>query len=123
MRFESGGVCGGLKQMLNAEPQRRKDAKINEIDRAQLIALCASAPLRSSFLFLTLCATMAGCRTARVESPLPEKMMGNEPEAQLDFWHALPGRPVASNDEAFHALLLYVDGSDEAKDYGARVEA
>jgi hypothetical protein len=30
---------------------------------------------------------------------------------------------VASNDEAFHALLLFLDGSDPAADYEGRVQA
>jgi hypothetical protein len=47
---------------------------------------------------------------------------GNDPGAQMEFWHTLPQRRVASNDEAFHALLLFVDGSDPATDYAGRVE-
>ena len=41
----------------------------------------------------------------------------------MEFWHALPDRRVASNDEAFHALLLFIDGADPAADYAGRVAA
>ncbi len=46
----------------------------------------------------------------------------NTPAAQIEFWHALNDQPLASNDDAFHGLLLYFDGKDEAPDYAARVQ-
>ena len=49
-------------------------------------------------------------------------MAGSDPGAQLEFWHALPERKAVSNDEAFHAVLLFVDGEDSAKDYAGRVQ-
>src|SRR5947208_3287388 len=77
----------------------------------------------ATFFSLAICAVLTGCQTARVAAPLPEKMMANSPESPLDFWPPLPARPVASNDEAFHALLLYIDASDESKNYDDRVDA
>ena len=65
----------------------------------------------------------SGCRTSTAAQPLAPEMAGSEPEAQMEFWHALPQRRVASNDEAFHALLLFIDGADPARDYDARVAA
>src|SRR5262249_34540005 len=41
----------------------------------------------------------------------------------LDFWDALSSRPLVSNDEGFHGLLLFVDGSDPTDTYQARLEA
>ena len=41
----------------------------------------------------------------------------------MNFWHALTDAPVASNDAAFHGLLLYADGKDASADYGGRVAA
>lgn len=64
----------------------------------------------------------AGCHTAKVAQPLTGKLAGNDPDSQLEFWHTLATRPVTSNDEAFHGLLLYTDGQDPAKDYGGRVQ-
>ena len=69
------------------------------------------------------CAVAAGCQTARVAEPLTAELAGNDAEAQLAFWHALAERPVTSNDEALHGLLLYLDGEDAAADYAGRVDA
>jgi hypothetical protein len=63
-----------------------------------------------------------GCHTAKVANPLTDKLAGNEPEAQIEFWHTLAERPLTSNDEAFHGILLYADGEDPAKDYPDRVQ-
>jgi len=62
-----------------------------------------------------------GCQTAKVAQPLTGKLSGNDPDSQLEFWHTLATRPITSNDEAFHGLLLYADGSDPARDYNSRV--
>ena len=40
-----------------------------------------------------------------------------------EYWYALTRRPVISNDEAFHGILLYFDGSDPSVDYSLRVRA
>ena len=70
-----------------------------------------------------LLALAAGCsankQTAQTVTP---ELAGSDPAAQMDFWHALPERRVTSNDEAFHALLLFTDGQDPAADYAGRVE-
>lgn len=62
-----------------------------------------------------------GCQTARVERPLAKELGGNGPEEQLEFWHRLADQPVTSNDDAFHGLLLFLDGDDPAADYEGRV--
>jgi hypothetical protein len=41
---------------------------------------------------------------------------------RIEFWHQLSEEPITSNDDAFHALLLYFDGTDTAADYAGRVE-
>ena len=64
---------------------------------------------------------VAGCHSAKVAQPLTGKLGGNDPDSQLEFWHTLATRPVTSNDEAFHGLLLYADGQDPANDYAGRV--
>lgn len=66
---------------------------------------------------------LAGCQTARVEQPLTMELGGNDPDAQLEFWHRLAEEPVTSNDDAFHGLLLFLDGEDPAADYAGRVAA
>jgi hypothetical protein len=72
---------------------------------------------------VVLALAVAGCQTARVEQPLTHELGGNDPGQQLEFWHRLADRPVTSNDEAFHGLLLYLDGQDPATDYAGRVRA
>src|SRR5947207_12592523 len=68
-----------------------------------------------------LCLTL-GCHSAKVAEPLTAKLGGNDPDAQMEFWHTLATRNLTSNDEAFHGLLLYVDGEDPATDYAGRVK-
>src|SRR5687767_689393 len=66
---------------------------------------------------------LLGCASSKVAQPLAPELAGSDEDAQLEFWHALPERKAVSNDEAFHALLLFVDGGDESADYDARVGA
>jgi hypothetical protein len=55
--------------------------------------------------------------------PLTKQLASSDPDAQLEFWHELAEHSITSNDEAFHGLLLYLDGKDESADYAARVAA
>jgi hypothetical protein len=64
---------------------------------------------------------LGGCQTARVDKPVAAEFGGSDPDAQLEFWHTLASQPVTSNDDAFHGLLLFLDGADESEDYAARV--
>jgi hypothetical protein len=66
---------------------------------------------------------LPGCQTARVQQPLTAELGGNDADAQLEFWHRLAEEPVTSNDDAFHGLLLFLDGEDPAADYAGRVAA
>jgi hypothetical protein len=74
--------------------------------------------------FLWIALTLAGCaaRPPQVLSPLASELSKNDPESQLAFWHTLPTLKTVSNDEAFHALLLFANGEDSAADYPARVQ-
>lgn len=64
---------------------------------------------------------LAGCQAARVARPLTAELGGNDPDQQLEFWHRLADQPVTSNDDAFHGLLMFLDGDDPAVDYSGRV--
>ena len=64
---------------------------------------------------------LVGCQTARVDRPLTSELGDSDPETQLEFWHTLAEQPVTSNDDAFHGLLLFLDGSDPGADYAGRV--
>ena len=68
-------------------------------------------------------ALLAGCQTAHVSEPLTAKLGGADDDAQMEFWHTLAAQPVTCNDDAFHGLLIYLDGQDTAKDYGERLAA
>src|SRR5260221_4449479 len=70
---------------------------------------------------------LAGCQSARVQQPAMSKLGGdaraaNTPEGQIEFWHTLNAQPLASNDDAFHGLLLYFDGKDDSASYAERVK-
>ncbi|MDP6058323.1 MAG: hypothetical protein QGH33_05495 [Pirellulaceae bacterium] len=68
-------------------------------------------------------AAAGSCQHAtKVSEPLTTQLAGNDAEAQLAFWHSLSERKITSNDEAFHGLLLFLDGKDSAADYASRVE-
>jgi hypothetical protein len=80
--------------------------------------------LRSRTCIVTLLGALllSGCQTAHVSQPLAAKLGGNDPDTQMEFWHQLADRPVTSNDDAFHGLLLYLDGADPDNDYPSRVQ-
>ena len=64
---------------------------------------------------------LTGCQSVTVVKPLAETLGGNEPEKQMEFWHQLAESSITSYDDAFHALLLFVDNQDAATDYAGRV--
>jgi hypothetical protein len=65
---------------------------------------------------------LAGCtKAAWVDQPLTRQIKGDDAMSEIRYWHTLADRPVTCNDEAFHGLLMYLDGDDPAKDYPARV--
>ncbi len=68
-------------------------------------------------------AGLGGCQSAHVSQPLTKNLGGDQPKSQLEFWHQLARRPLTSNDEAFHGLLLFADGKDPAANYNQRVDA
>jgi len=62
-----------------------------------------------------------GCAAPTVAEPLAQTLGASDPETQLEFWHRLADQPVTSNDDAFHGLLLFLDGEDAHAGYDARV--
>ena len=65
---------------------------------------------------------LSGCQPVTVEEPLTGELAGGDGQSQMEFWHALAGRHVVSNDEGFHALLLFFDDEDVCENYEQRVE-
>jgi hypothetical protein len=85
--------------------------------------LRSNAPIRLPLLLVLAGIVLtSGCQTARVEKPLTHELGGNDPNEQLEFWQRLADQPVTSNDDAFHGLLLFLDGGDPASDYAGRVQ-
>jgi len=79
--------------------------------------------LRSNlFVLVAALGLLGGCQAAKVAEPLTAELAGNDPQSRVAFWHTLAERPVVSNDEAWHGLLLLVDDQDPAEDYAGRVE-
>src|SRR4051812_7773991 len=78
------------------------------IPNSFLVFLGALGVLGGSILFLN------GCAAPHNGKPVPKELAGSDPNAQVNFWHELTDEPIASNDDAFHALLLFVDGKDDA---------
>jgi hypothetical protein len=82
----------------------------------------ASSAIKAATLSaVALLPLAAGCHSAVVSSPVVNKFSGNDADAELGFWHELADRPVTSNDDAFHAILLYADNKDDCKTYDERV--
>jgi hypothetical protein len=79
---------------------------------------CAARRTVGIAVLFLLC---AGCQHARVAHPLTADTAGSDPASQMKFWHTLAERRVTSNDEAFHGLLLFLDGRDDAANYADRV--
>jgi hypothetical protein len=76
-------------------------------------------------LLVLACAALAGgagCQSAYVKESVTAKLGGDDPDSQIAFWHELANRPLASNDDAFHALILFTDGDDPASTYAQRVQ-
>jgi hypothetical protein len=69
-----------------------------------------------------LATLLAGCARTVVENPENTNYPADDVSAQLDFWHNLPGRTAVTNDEGFHGVILFFEGSDTLGSYEARVE-
>src|SRR5438477_9220691 len=64
-----------------------------------------------------------GCASVPAGKSVVSEMSGKPDASEVEFWHALQTRPLATNDDAFHGLLIYLNGSDTSADYAARVSA
>jgi hypothetical protein len=71
---------------------------------------------------LTLMVLLTGCQAARVtQPPLTRQYGGSDDDAKFGFWNGIADRPLISNDEAFHGLLLYKYDRDPEISYAQRV--
>ena len=81
--------------------------------------------VRSVALAASLSILAGGCQSSSVHAhkPLPPADFGSDADSQMEFWHALGEKKITTNDEAFHGVLLFLDGTDANADYKARVQA
>lgn len=79
-----------------------------------ILLACAIAALASAG---------GGCARTRIDRPLTTQLKVTDPDTDVEFWHSLSERPLTSNDEALHGVLLLIDGGDPHPDYAARVAA
>ena len=77
--------------------------------------------MRSKLCIAAVVVLIVGCHELKPGKAVPKELSGSDPEAQLNFWHELADEPIASNDQAFRALLLYLDSKDDSESYDARV--
>jgi hypothetical protein len=66
---------------------------------------------------------VGGCQSAHVPNPVTTQFSGSDADSQMNFWHELAERHLTSNDDAFHALLLFIDSDDKCANYAERVSA
>lgn len=79
----------------------------------------------SAFLLLVLagaCAlSAAGCNRTTVRKVEATDYDPKDENAELDFWHNLPGRSAVTNDEGLHGVLVFADGEDPTRTYDSRI--
>jgi hypothetical protein len=88
---------------------------------AQLIRPFGVPQNRFGLLLLPL--LIAGCTHTLVQNPMTQATarIKDPLSSQMEFWHGLTDQPVTCNDDAFHGLLLFLDGNDPKTRYADRV--
>jgi hypothetical protein len=83
----------------------------------------SSAYLRTGVIMMVLLLLITGCARTVVQQPMTKTVASiKDPlSAQMEFWHGLTNCPVTCNDDAFHGLLLFLDGDDSKTNYADRV--
>jgi hypothetical protein len=83
----------------------------------------AVSPCNITLLLVPVLLSMIGCQSAPVATTAPARDFGpNDRSTQMEFWDTLSEQRLTTNDDAFHAILLYIDHKDDCPDYAARVE-
>ncbi|QNN23446.1 hypothetical protein HED60_14565 [Planctomycetales bacterium ZRK34] len=65
---------------------------------------------------------LTGCQRTIVEDELAVNYAADDVDAELNFWHGLADKPITSNDEALHGLILLAEGKDAAQSYDQRIQ-
>ena len=62
-----------------------------------------------------------GCARTTVTDGLPLDHEPGDISAEMSYWHDLADRPVTTNNEALHGLIVFAEGADPNKTYDERV--
>jgi hypothetical protein len=65
---------------------------------------------------------LTGCQRSVSTGELPVTYAVDDVEAEMNFWHGLTDKPVTSNNEALHGLILLAEGSDPNQSYAERIQ-
>ena len=57
-------------------------------------------------------ALLSGCARTVVVETQDTTYDPNDIDAQLDFWHEMPGRSAITNNEGVHGVILLIEGTD-----------
>ena len=102
---------------------RERSAFADSRSRLRLPFPHGRGSLHAGLAIVALC--LFGCRGATVATSVTKSLASESgaisEDTQIDFWHSLADRPLTSNDDALHGLLLYIDSKDESTDYAGRV--
>ena len=74
-----------------------------------------------TFLAVLAVLALAACTRTQVASPIQTTYEQQDTTAELDFWHELADRPVTTNNEAVHGLIVLANGHDPNDDYATRL--
>ncbi len=72
-------------------------------------------------LLLLTGAALAGCQGTLVKETVDTEYDSANAVAAVDFWHRVAERPICTNNEALHGLLLFDEGKDICNDYNERL--
>jgi hypothetical protein len=78
--------------------------------------------VRKKSAILIAAVLVTGCHSISDSHPLPKENFADTPEAQMDFWHSMASKKLATHREAFHGLILYLDNKDASNDFAGSLE-
>src|SRR5438034_8286838 len=114
MRFRN---LRGLTSASSVEPRLRGPTRSNGQRR------WFAKPQAAALALVALASTLGGCASVPAGKSVVSDMSAKPDASEVEFWHTLQTRALATNDDAFHGLLIYLDGNDASTDYQARVTA
>ena len=71
---------------------------------------------------LSALSAISGCTAVPRATPIHTSMPGSSRNS-AGFWATLAEQPIVTNDDALHAILLFLDDVDDCATYGDRIES